>query len=194
MNRDQRNQRFRQRAQLPSNQPVGAGFKPAPTNQTTTNPISRPTHPTTNTQSKPIIQITKITVQTTHQPNHHTPTNQHPKPVHPCKSQFRLDSPATSVVQTKTSAQSRPFTTGPGAQNHRRVDLGERAPFFFDAANDNQILKSACGRDNHRDAQSDLISRGNGEIDGSKQPAAVPATSLVSSDATQTKTRLRRSL
>ena len=55
-----------------STKPVGAGFKPAPTNQTTTNPISRPTHPKTNTQSKPIIQITKITVQTTHQPKHHT--------------------------------------------------------------------------------------------------------------------------
>ena len=48
--------------------------------------------------------------------------------------------------------------------------------------------------DHHRAAQSDLISRENGEIDGSKQPAAVPATSLVSSDATQTKFRLRRSL
>ena len=39
------------------------------------------THPTTNTPSQPIIQITKITVQTTHQPNNHIPSpQQHPHP------------------------------------------------------------------------------------------------------------------
>ena len=53
-----------------------------------------------------------------------------------------LDFHATSVVQIKTSAQNRPFTVGPSAQNHRRVDQGSVHLSSFDAATDNQILKS----------------------------------------------------
>ena len=125
------------------------------------------------------------------------PSNQHPITAHHINQRnprFRLDFHTTSVVQTKTSAQNRLLQP---AQAHRTIAASIRGActlLLFDAATDNQILKSVCGRDNHRAAQSDLISRENGEIDCSKQPAAVPAKSLRGSGETQTKTRLRRSL
>ena len=68
----------------PDHRPTRRGrFQTCPTNQTTTNLIPRPTHPTTNTQSKPIIKIIKITVQTTPQPKQptHTSPQQHPRPL-----------------------------------------------------------------------------------------------------------------
>ena len=67
----------------PDHRPTRRGRFQCLPNQTTTNLIPRPTHPTTNTQSKPITKIIKITVQTTPQPKQptHTSPQQHPRPL-----------------------------------------------------------------------------------------------------------------
>ena len=75
-----------------------------------------------------------------------------------------LDSIATYVLISASSAPNRTFTAGKGAENHRRVERESVHTFYaFDAAINSYKKRSAGGDLNRADA-GDLTSRANGEI------------------------------